>query len=118
MTLARPPREDALDRSGDGKSRRGQLSQRAADLGSTWPQAALVKTFKLSTNDPKFAAKAHDVVGLYLDPPEPALVLSVAEKAQIQALDRTQPGAADEARSHASGAEVGRTRLFVAPSAP
>src|SRR6266481_1540660 len=50
-----------------------------------------VRTFKLS-NDPKFAAKVQDVVGLYIDPPEHALVLSVDEKSQIQALDRTQPG--------------------------
>jgi len=50
-----------------------------------------VKTFKLS-NDPKFAAKLQDVVGLYVDPPDHALVLSVDEKSQIQALDRTQPG--------------------------
>jgi transposase len=50
-----------------------------------------VRTFKLS-NDPKFAAKVQDVVGLYVDPPEHALVLSVDEKSQIQALDRTQPG--------------------------
>src|ERR1700677_3433300 len=50
-----------------------------------------VKTFKLS-NDPKFAAKLADIVGLYVDPPEHALVLSVDEKSQIQALDRTQPG--------------------------
>ena len=49
------------------------------------------ETFKLS-NDPKFAAKVQDVVGLYVDPPEHALVLSVDEKSQIQALDRTQPG--------------------------
>jgi transposase len=51
----------------------------------------LVKTFKLS-RDPHFAAKVEDVVGLYLNPPEKALVLSVDEKSQIQALDRTQPG--------------------------
>ena len=50
-----------------------------------------VRTFKLS-NDPKFAAKVQDIVGLYCDPPEHALVLSVDEKSQIQALDRTQPG--------------------------
>jgi len=49
-----------------------------------------VRTFKLS-NDPNFAEKLIDVVGLYLDPPEHALVLSVDEKSQIQALDRTQP---------------------------
>lgn len=51
----------------------------------------LVKTFKLS-RDPHFAAKVQDVVGLYLDPPDKALVLSLDEKSQIQALDRTQPG--------------------------
>jgi transposase len=49
----------------------------------------LVKTFKVS-NDPRFAEKLVDVVGLYLNPPEHALVLSVDEKSQIQALDRTQ----------------------------
>jgi transposase len=51
----------------------------------------LVKTFKLS-NDPRFVEKLRDVVGLYISPPERALVLSVDEKTQIQALDRTQPG--------------------------
>lgn len=50
-----------------------------------------VQTFKLS-RDPEFAEKLEDVVGLYLDPPEHALVLSCDEKSQIQALDRTQPG--------------------------
>lgn len=53
-------------------------------------QPHLVKTFKVS-NDPRFAEKVIDVVGLYLDPPEHALVLSCDEKSQIQALDRTQP---------------------------
>jgi transposase len=51
----------------------------------------LVKTFKLS-NDKRFVEKVKDVVGLYLDPPDKALVFSVDEKSQIQALDRTQPG--------------------------
>jgi transposase len=51
----------------------------------------LVKTFKLS-NDPRFVEKLRDIVGLYINPPERALVLSVDEKSQIQALDRTQPG--------------------------
>ena len=51
----------------------------------------LTKTFKLS-NDKQFVEKVKDVVGLYLDPPDKALVLSVDEKSQIQALDRTQPG--------------------------
>ena len=48
------------------------------------------ETFKLST-DPQFVEKVRDIVGLYLDPPERALVLCVDEKTQIQALDRTQP---------------------------
>jgi len=51
----------------------------------------LVKTFKVSRNK-NFAAKVEDVVGLYLNPPDKALVLCVDEKSQIQALDRTQPG--------------------------
>jgi len=51
----------------------------------------LVKTFKLS-NDKQFVEKVTDIVGLYLDPPDRAIVLSVDEKSQIQALDRTQPG--------------------------
>ena len=49
------------------------------------------KTFKLS-RDPKFLEKLTDVVGLYLNPPQQAIVLCVDEKSQIQALDRTQPG--------------------------
>jgi transposase len=48
-------------------------------------------TFKIS-HDPAFAEKLEDIVGLYLDPPEHALVLCADEKSQIQALDRTQPG--------------------------
>ncbi len=60
-----------------------------------WRQHGLqphrVETFKLS-RDPRFVDKLRDVVGLYLDPPDRALVLSVDEKSQIQALDRTQPG--------------------------
>ncbi len=51
----------------------------------------LVRTFKLS-RDPHFEEKLIDVVGLYLNPPEKALVFSADEKSQIQALDRTQPG--------------------------
>lgn len=51
----------------------------------------LTRTFKVS-NDPRFVEKLIDVVGLYLNPPEHALVLCADEKSQIQALDRTQPG--------------------------
>ena len=50
----------------------------------------LVETFKIS-NDPAFEDKLIDVVGLYLNPPDNAVVLSVDEKSQVQALDRTQP---------------------------
>jgi transposase len=50
-----------------------------------------LKTFKIS-NDPHFADKVVDIVGLYMDPLDNALVLCVDEKTQIQALDRTQPG--------------------------
>jgi len=53
-------------------------------------QPHLSETFKLST-DPLFVEKVRDIVGLYLDPPDRALVLCVDEKSQIQALDRTQP---------------------------
>jgi transposase len=60
-----------------------------------WAEAGLkphlVRTFKVST-DPDFSAKVKDIVGLYLDPPDKAVVLAVDEKSQIQALDRTQPG--------------------------
>ena len=60
----------------------------------TWKASGLkphlVKTFKVS-NDPLFEEKLRDVVGLYLNPPENALVLSADEKTSIQALDRTQP---------------------------
>src|SRR5215469_4040731 len=49
-----------------------------------------VESFKFS-NDPHFARKVRDIVGLYLNPPDKAMVLSVDEKSQIQALDRTQP---------------------------
>ena len=59
---------------------------KAADL-----QPHRLKTFKIS-NDPEFAEKVVDIVGLYMNPPSNAVVLSVDEKTQIQALDRTQPG--------------------------
>ena len=51
----------------------------------------LISQFKIS-NDPQFAEKLEDVVGLYLNPPENAVVFCVDEKSSIQALDRTQPG--------------------------
>ena len=67
---------------------------RSPTVGRIWRafglKPHLVDTFKLST-DPLFIDKVRDVVGLYLDPPERALVLCVDEKSQIQALDRTAP---------------------------
>ena len=66
-----------------------------ATVRRIWQQHNLkphrVETFKLS-RDPKFVDKLVDIVGLYLNPPDKALVLCVDEKSQIQALDRTQPG--------------------------
>ena len=60
-----------------------------------WAEAGLkphlVRRFKIS-NDPLFEEKVTDIVGLYMNPPDRALVLCVDEKSQIQALDRTQPG--------------------------
>lgn len=66
-----------------------------ATVGRIWRAHGLkphrTKRFKLST-DPQFVEKLQDVVGLYIAPPEKAVVFSVDEKSQIQALDRTQPG--------------------------
>jgi transposase len=66
-----------------------------SSVGRIWAEAGLkphlTKQFKVS-NDPLFEEKVTDIVGLYLDPPERAVVLCVDEKSQIQALDRTQPG--------------------------
>jgi len=77
----------------------------------------LSKSFKLST-DPHFVEKVRDVVGLYLDPPDKALVLCVDEKSQIQALDRTQPSlpmnyGMPETRTH-DYRRYGTTTLFAA----
>ena len=60
------------------------------DLERLRAEAPQGETFKLST-DPYFVEKVRDVVGLYMSPPENAIVLSIDEKSQVQALDRTQP---------------------------
>ena len=78
---------------------------------------ACSRTFKLST-DPLFIEKVRDVVGLYLNPPDRALVLCVDEKSQIQALDRTQPilpmmPGVPERRTH-DYSRHGTTTLFAA----
>jgi len=77
---------------------RARLAERvgvsASTVGRVWREENLKphrsETFKYSS-DPELVAKVTDVVGLYLDPPERAIVLSVDEKTQVQALDRTQP---------------------------
>src|SRR5271168_3535449 len=72
-----------------------EMSISKASVSRIWRANGLkphrVESFKVS-NDPNFADKLEAIVGLYLNPPEHALVLSVDEKSQIQALDRTQPG--------------------------
>ena len=92
LTLGDPP--------GETTHWTGRLMAKVAGVGLTSVQRIVkahgtaphrIRTFKLS-NDPKFAAKVRDIVGLYVDPPAHAVVLSVDEKSQIQALDRTQPG--------------------------
>ena len=92
MTLDGPPGE-ATHWSGRTMAKAAGVSHRSVQR--IWAAHGLkphrIRTFKLS-KDPKFAAKVQDIVGLYMDPPEHALVLSVDEKSQIQALDRTQRG--------------------------
>ena len=72
-----------------------ELGVSPSSVGRVWAAHGLkphrVKTFKLS-NDKNFEEKLENIVGLYLSPPEHAIVLSCDEKCQIQALDRTQPG--------------------------
>ena len=71
-----------------------QVGVSASTVGRVWAEGRLkphrTETFKFS-RDPQLVAKVTDVVGLYLNPPERAIVLSVDEKTQVQALDRTQP---------------------------
>ena len=91
LTLETAPR-DATHWSTRAMAKRAGLSQTA--ISRIWRAFVLqphrVKTFKLS-QDPLFIEKVRDIVGLYLHPPDKALVLCVDEKSQIQALDRTQP---------------------------
>ena len=72
-----------------------ELGVSAASVSRHWRKNGLkphlVRGFKVS-RDPKFVEKLEDIVGLYLSPPEHALVLCCDEKSQVQALDRTQPG--------------------------
>ncbi len=91
LTLERIP-EDATHWSTRAMARQTGMSQSA--VSRIWRAFGLQphrsETFKLS-RDPLFIEKVRDIVGLYLNPPEQAMVLCVDEKGQIQALDRTQP---------------------------
>ncbi len=91
LTLAGPP-PAASHWTGSAMAKAAGIS--VSSVQRIWRSRGLqphrVRQFKLS-NDPQFAAKLHDIVGLYVNPPEHAIVLSVDEKSQVQALDRTQP---------------------------
>ncbi len=118
-TLETKP-ENATHWSTRSMAKKAGLSQTA--VARAWRafglKPHLAETFKLST-DPLFIDKVRDVVGLYLAPPERALVLCVDEKSQIQALDRTQPvlpmaPGTPERRTH-DYARHGTASLFAAP---
>ena len=92
LTLSGPP-ASASHWTGSAMAKAAGIS--VSSVQRIWRAHGLqphrVRQFKLS-RDPQFAAKLNDIVGLYVDPPAHAVVLSVDEKSQIQALDRTQPG--------------------------
>ena len=92
MTCAEPPGE-ATHWTGRAMAKEAGIS--LSSVQRIWAEHDLqphrLRTFKRS-NDPAFAEKLRDIVGLYVDPPAHSLVLSLDEKSQIQALDRTQPG--------------------------
>ena len=92
LTCAEPPGEAT---HWTGRAMAGTIGISLRSVQRIWQAHRLqphrIRTFKRS-NDPDFAAKLEDIVGLYMAPPKHAIVLSVDEKSQIQALDRTQPG--------------------------
>lgn len=120
-TLEETPK-DATHWSRESMAKRSGLSK--TTIGRIWKafelKPHLTETFKLS-NDPQFIDKVRDVVGLFVNPPEKALVLAVDEKTQVQALDRSQPvlpmmpgmPGMPERRSH-DYARYGVTSLFAA----
>jgi hypothetical protein len=82
-------REHTLELSNDGGGAGDQQVHREQDMAQPQHQAAPHRDFQAIRN---FLEKLTDVVGLYLNPPEKAIVLCIDEKSQIQALQRTQPG--------------------------
>ena len=84
-------RDHPLDRQGHGQDRRHQPALGAAHLASLQPAAASHPYFQTLPRS-AFAEKVEDIVGLYMNPLAHVVVLSIDEKSQIQALDRTQPG--------------------------
>lgn len=110
-----------MRRTGRGRAWRRSPDCRSQRLGRIWKafglKPHLEEGFKLS-NDPLFTEKVYDIVGLYLHPPESAVVLSVDEKSQVQALARSQPvlpmmPGTPERRSH-DYVRHGTTSLFAA----
>ena len=91
-TLEGPPREAATQWS--TRTMADEVGLSKATIARIWQtfglQSHRVDTFKLSA-DPQFVEKVRDIVGLYLNPPDHALVISLDEKSQVQALDRTRP---------------------------
>jgi transposase len=113
----RPQERDALVAGLDGQAVGPVQVDDRTDLADLRAQAHRADTFKLSA-DPLFIEKVYDVVGLYLNPPESAVVLCVDEKSQIQALARAQPvlpmmPGMPERRTH-DYARNGITSLFAA----
>lgn len=111
----RPPRIPPFDPEMEAKVVKATLSERPPGETTHWTAPAMAKLQGISvssvqriwrrhglqphrtrhlklSNDPDFAGKLRDIVGLYVSPPEHAVVFSIDEKSQIQALDRTQPG--------------------------
>ena len=84
-----PEGRDALVADVDGQALRTVEVHRGPHLEGVPAQAAPVGDVQAESSDPLFIEKVRDVVGLYLDPPERAVVLCVDEKSQVQALDRS-----------------------------
>jgi hypothetical protein len=92
LTCAEPP---GAATHWTGRAMAKAVGQSLRTIQRIWESHRLqphrIRTFKRS-RDPAFAEKVEDIVGLYMDPPAHGVVLSLDEKSQIQALDRTQPG--------------------------